>query len=1365
MKAYLKSAEGFFVLNKSTTIGRHEDSDLVLQSPDIDNHHALIEYNEAECSFVLQDFNSRSGTFVNECHIQNVAVKLIPGDILRFGSAGLTYELVIENPPMVSYPWMRGPAPWPGPHPLRATQQPNQGPPPPHIPFHQGIRPVPVQRSWSQGFPRPTMVPPASHWRPVSAREEMFSFMVDGARKPPIIKQVWTNAMKPSEQSVAEGIPGAVPTAEIYMEQDLAQQDKDEIILLLGKEISRLSDYEIESKYKDVIIANLQNEVAELSQKLSETSTARQTEREIAQKCQVLDEDIDAKQKEIQSLKSQITALQKGYSQVLCQTLSGRNSEITSLKNEGENLKRDNTIASGMVSSLQRDMLAKDEQVQQLKEEVSQLRSQNKEKDHQLEALGSRCSGLKEELKQEGAHKALREAQEKELKLCRTQIKDMEKEMKKLRAELRKSCTEQSVISRTLREKNKLEHFRSQVIKATYGRAKPFPDKPVTDQQLIEKITKVTEDNINFQHKKWTVQTETQLSNSRQEETTGNVEKLRTSLDSCQACMMSCCGSDLKKEVDLLQHLQVSPPVSGLQKAVLDILRHALSWLEETEQLLRDLGIPPSSTDKGFSLYLIYLLEHYKKLTSQTQELQSKLSSQETQQSLLQEKLREHLTEKEKLNKEMLEQEEKLNAKIRQLMEEKAVLESSIAHEKRRAKEALESEKRKVQDLENHLTQQKEISESSLAYEQRKAKEAIEKEKKKVQDLENRLTKQKEEMELKEQTQDVLNNKLSDALAMVEETQKTKTIESLKAESLALQLNETLAELEAARTKMIMMENQLFLQQQRVKALQDEQESQRRGFEEEILGYKEQIKQHSQTIVSLEERLQQVTQHHKKIEGEIATLKDNYPAHKEERPQDPPVAPMTDSSAKDMACEHLIDDLLAAQKEILSQQEVIMKLRRDLTEAHSRMSDLRGELSEKQKMELERNVALVQQQSKELSVLREKMVQMSSLVEKKDRELKALKEALRASQEKHRLQLNTEKEQKPRKKTQTCDTSVQIEPVHTEVFSSSQEEQSFSDLGVKCKGSRHEEVIQHQKNALSELRARIKELEKARSPDRKHHLNESVLDLKNLRMENNVQEILLDAKPDLPTLSRIEILAPQNGLCNARFSSAMEKSGKMEVAEALELSEKLYLEMSKTLGSLMNIKDMSGHISMKCLSPKERERVNQLRQRDLNLVFEKITQLKNRLERKEELLRGYEKDIEQLRRSKVSVEMYQSQVAKLEDDIYKEAEEKALLKEALERMEHQLCQEKRINRAIRQQKVGTRKATLKMDQEREMLRKETSNKSSQSLLHSKPGGSSDWKLEQLPRGSADTSSRPKDSGMEGQEGPGGHPVASLSSES
>lgn len=56
---------------------------------------------------------------------------------------------------------------------------------------------------------------------------------------------------------------------------------------------------------------------------------------------------------------------------------------------------------------------------------------------------------------------------------------------------------------------------------------------------------------------------------------------------------------------------------------------------------------------------------------------------------------------------------------------------------------------------------------------------------------------------------------------------------------------------------------------------------------------------------------------------------------------------------------------------------------------------LPGDLSEKQKLELERHVALVQQQKTELSTLKGKMAQMNSLLEKKDRELKVLKETLR----------------------------------------------------------------------------------------------------------------------------------------------------------------------------------------------------------------------------------------------------------------------------------------------------------------------------------------------------------------------------------
>jgi hypothetical protein len=37
---------------------------------------------------------------------------------------------------------------------------------------------------------------------------------------------VWTSAVELSEETVAKGLPGAMPSPEIYMDQDLAQQDK-----------------------------------------------------------------------------------------------------------------------------------------------------------------------------------------------------------------------------------------------------------------------------------------------------------------------------------------------------------------------------------------------------------------------------------------------------------------------------------------------------------------------------------------------------------------------------------------------------------------------------------------------------------------------------------------------------------------------------------------------------------------------------------------------------------------------------------------------------------------------------------------------------------------------------------------------------------------------------------------------------------------------------------------------------------------------------------------------------------------------------------------------------------------------------------
>ncbi|NXX94436.1 FHAD1 protein, partial [Centropus bengalensis] len=98
MPAFLKSPEGCFQLKApTTTIGRHEGSDIVLQSAGVADHHAALGIATAGNGFVLQDFNSLHGTFVNGCQVQNAAVKVNPGDVLCFGTAGASFELVVDG--------------------------------------------------------------------------------------------------------------------------------------------------------------------------------------------------------------------------------------------------------------------------------------------------------------------------------------------------------------------------------------------------------------------------------------------------------------------------------------------------------------------------------------------------------------------------------------------------------------------------------------------------------------------------------------------------------------------------------------------------------------------------------------------------------------------------------------------------------------------------------------------------------------------------------------------------------------------------------------------------------------------------------------------------------------------------------------------------------------------------------------------------------------------------------------------------------------------------------------------------------------------------------------------------------------------
>ncbi|NXF51686.1 FHAD1 protein, partial [Oceanites oceanicus] len=431
---------------------------------------------------------------------------------------------------------------------------------------------------------------------------------------------------------------------------------------------------------------------------------------------------------------------------------------------------------------------------------------------------------------------------------------------------------------------------------------------------------------------------------------------------------------------------------------------------------------------------------------------------------------------------------------------------------------------------------------------------------------------------------------------------------------------------------------------EQLKTIREENELQRQKLQEEIVEYKEQSKQHSLTIVALEDRLLEAKQQQKTLEEENAAL--------------------TFKCTVRFAIIFLRkfrEELAAAQSVLLSKEAIIAGLTKELAETRARMSDMRGELSEEQKVELEHNLSRVKCQERELNLLREKLSQMSSLTEKKDRALKAAAEELRY---------------------------MSLYGLGKNWLGGFFQEPALdlADLGAKCRGLRHEETIQRQKEGLSELRERIKMLEKKQPSAVVKKGSELLVVLTNDLPEKIVEKTGLEQEA-APTLGTKLKAGKVPGHVNGGSHRATDGAASSEMADATDLGEKMYLDVIGALGSLMKVKELSGMQSLKHLPQEGREKAGLQRQKDLELLYDKVRNLKSRLERKEEMLKDYEASMEQLRLNQASLQRCQEEMSKLEDEAYREAEEKALLKEALERTQLQLSQEKRLLRAAKLHKV------------------------------------------------------------------------------
>ncbi|XP_038015536.1 forkhead-associated domain-containing protein 1 isoform X2 [Motacilla alba alba] len=1188
------------------------------QSAGVADCHAALEFSISDNSFILQDFNSPHGTFVNSCQVQNAAVRVRPGDILSFGTAGASFELVLDGAAQMSCPPLKRRMGWSGQLQVVAEPKPWTPASPLCLPLLQGQLPP---DSLGSGAPRaPGHVPhlllprrPASARDRSTARATSLDTSATSSR---------TSAVRPVSASFSgDGASQGRAPSLGPRKVDLLLQGKGE--KLLEKEVGHLFGLETELKGNDVVMRDLQEEMAAMAKKLAQAAV--RNEAELTQKLLTFNQELGAQTEEIKALREQINDLQKGSNQVFSHSLHERDLEIGRLRRESEKLKRDQALTAGLVSNMQRELLQKEQKIQQLQQETEKLSKENREKDIQLAVVSAKCSRVKEETKHE--------FREQELISCRNHIEELERDLEGLQGEIRKhesfqkqlaekAKAEEELKAGQLREMGRrerllrsdlqrageqLESFKTRVMQACSPSAAGSREKPLTEQQVIEKVRQISDESQQSHEREKSLQKELSSRLAKEREMSANIEVFKNSLQKLQACLRSPCSSaSLRGELGQLELLCLDPSVSAIRTAVVDMARGPLSWLEGAEQLLDTMGMDLRTSGKGLLAGLGSLLEKSQEMAQRNQMLQEQLEKLEELQVEL---LQEHTKELEAKH------EQDLQIKIQQIIlekdkESKQILESAVTEEKDKCKKSVEEEQRKIQELESHL---KSMAETT-------AKKA-------------------EEQELTE-------GKLREALRELKE---------ITAQEAVLQQ-----------------------QNQQLRAVQEENELQRQKLQEEVAGYREQSRQHSLTILALEDRLLEATQQQKVLEEEKAALVEKMEASGDWLEICPDVG-------SHVCLRKLQEELAVVQGMLLEKKAVISRLSKELSETRARMSDMRGELSEEQKVELEHSQRQLKHREWEVNQLREKLSEMSNLVEEKDQALKAAAEEL--SQAQRRCQVLRDASQ------QTLENKEDAPRTAVQLSEASQREppSDLAELGAKCRGLRHEETIQRQKEGLAELRERVKMLEKRQcSGAVKSDSEPLVVWMKDLP-EKIVRQRGLELEPPPVLGKKLRAGKVPDYVPNGSSLRITNSTVSLETAEAADLGEKMYLDVIGALGSLVEMKELSGMQPLQHLPQERRAEVRLQRQKALELLYRKIRNLQVRLERKEEVLKDYEGSVEQLRQSQASLRRCQEEMSNLEDEAHREAEEKALLREALERMQLQLDQEKRLRQAAKRHKPGATK--------------------------------------------------------------------------
>ncbi|XP_046890077.1 forkhead-associated domain-containing protein 1 [Hypomesus transpacificus] len=645
MKGYLKTSGWVFKLQpKTTTVGRHGDCDLCLQNGGVDEHHALIEWSDPERCFVLSDLNSAHGTYVNGCRIHNAAVRLSRGDELHFGYGGSSYQLAVDIPsPLLcslmsdrpsyqsSLQLKEEPTRTPSPSPLFLSPSSSAA----QLPFLAPQSSAPVAWVWGGSSVTPR---PPSKARPASAGAKRAGKQTLERGAAPRRPGSWTgNAEKLRQSGPSEKVEVNSPGSQTL--QHLLQE-KDERLLRLGDELQRLAVFEGESQRKDGVIAGLRDEVSALRHQL----TLSQAQPEIKHRLRCLERDINDKKEQIQRLKEQMLEVQQNSVEMSRRSVTEKDLKICSLRGQMDRLKRDGSIASGLVASLQRDLASRDKQTLNLASEVDRLRQDIRAKDIQLGANATKFTKMTKRHQDELA------VYQNEVSTLKNSIENLEVSSRErqrcleqrvlenaaLKSRFEKELEEQaSLLAAAERQRDqqrgqaelvehRVEQFRCELLKALHvDDVDSTSHDALTDKQELELLTEVLEQRNVLE----TRAAELQHQLTERDSAAGDTETLRTRLESCQSLVQEAGSSDaLQRAMSALQEEEegVCPVLAWVQASVLSLLGAHHALLKSTSQILLEAGVE-SPGDTGVLSDIQALSQEYMRCKAELQQVKVEL--------------------------------------------------------------------------------------------------------------------------------------------------------------------------------------------------------------------------------------------------------------------------------------------------------------------------------------------------------------------------------------------------------------------------------------------------------------------------------------------------------------------------------------------------------------------------------------------------------------------------------------------------------------------------------------------------------------------------------------------------------------------